>query len=73
MRYNLDQQITEVEREIAKRVDVYPRMCARGRMTPEDARIYIEMMEAVLATLRWLHAHQDEIKTAVAERHFNCL
>lgn len=45
-------QIKEVEREIAQRERVYPRWVADGRMPQTTADRQIEVMRAVLATLK---------------------
>jgi hypothetical protein len=45
-------QIAEVEREIRMRHKVYPGQVRQGRMTPREAEKKIDVMEAVLATLR---------------------
>lgn len=47
----LDQQIAEVNREIAMRRRVYPRLVASGKMTQEQADQRIAAMHAVHTTL----------------------
>lgn len=49
---SLDDQIAEVEREIAQRLSVYPRLVAARRISEERARRQIDTMRAVLNTLR---------------------
>lgn len=49
--YTLEQQIKVVEREIAVRKRVYPRLVANARMKPERAAFEMGVMKAVLATL----------------------
>jgi hypothetical protein len=50
----LSDQITCVEREIAMRRRVYPRWTAAGKMKPEAAEREINVMSAVLMTLKGL-------------------
>lgn len=52
----LERQIAAVERELQQRARVYPRLIAKGRMTPVKAQAETTAMEAVLATLRELDA-----------------
>lgn len=48
----LGMQIAAVEREIALRQRVYPKMVGQGRMKAHDADVQIAAMQAVLATLK---------------------
>jgi len=50
----LDEQIVCVERELRYRRNVYPRRVADRKMPAASADKQIELMEAVLATLRRL-------------------
>lgn len=50
----LDDQIKAVGREIGLRRAVYPKFIASKRMTPENAALEIERMEAVYETLKKL-------------------
>lgn len=54
MTVSLSRQIGCVEREIAMRKRVYPRLVAAGKMRAAMASFEIGDMEAVLETLRWL-------------------
>jgi hypothetical protein len=47
----IDEQIAEVKREIALRVNVYEARIAAGKMKQDDARLHMERMHAVLDTL----------------------
>ena len=47
----VDQQISEVQREIALRENVYPRWIESGRLTKQKAEHQITCMKAVLGTL----------------------
>ena len=49
---DLTAQVQEVEREIKLRRRVYPRWIIDGKLTQAAADRQIEVMEAVLATLR---------------------
>ena len=48
---SLERQIACVEREIAQRRLIYPRLVAGGKMMPAQAREEIVVMKAVLFTL----------------------
>ena len=48
----LQDMITEVEREIAARENIYPRLVADGRATQEKVDRQMARMRAVLANLR---------------------
>lgn len=50
----IEEQIACVEREIAMRRRVYPRWTAAGKMKPEAAEREINVMSAVLMTLKGL-------------------
>lgn len=63
-RYSLKAQIAEVERELAKRADVYPRQVASRSMRQAEADMQIAIMKRVLATLQWLDKNEDAIKAA---------
>lgn len=47
----LDQQIAEIERELAMRRRCYPRWIAEHRMLQKNADKFLAAMEAVLATM----------------------
>ncbi len=50
----IEQQISEVQRELALRRNVYPGFVARGKMRQGEADEHIARLEAVLTTLMWL-------------------
>ncbi|HEV7455295.1 MAG TPA: hypothetical protein VGN96_00850 [Roseococcus sp.] len=52
----LDEQITEVKREVVMRERVYGGWVLNGRMKLEDSQRQIRRMRAVLATLEKLRA-----------------
>lgn len=49
---SLDEQISEVQREIALRKRVYPRWVSEGKIQKEQADLQILTMEAVSWTLK---------------------
>lgn len=59
----LDEQIKEVERELALRRNVFPRLVAGGRMKQDYADICMERMLAVLSTLKAVLAAQAQGQT----------
>ena len=62
-KFSIDQQIEEVERELALRAKVYPRQVSSGTMRQSIADFHVARMQAVLTTLRWLRDHETEIKS----------
>lgn len=66
-RISLDQQIEEVERELAERAKVYPRLMSSGRMRPSVAEFHVARMEAVLRTLKWVKANEAKLRAAAKE------
>jgi hypothetical protein len=64
MTVSLSQQIEEVERELAMRRGVYAKFVGRQRA---HAEYYMQRMQAVLETLRWLQNHEELIRKAVSE------
>lgn len=65
MKLSLHAQIEEVEREIALRKSVYPRLVASGKMRESVAELHTQRMQAVADTLRWLEANEATIKAKV--------
>jgi hypothetical protein len=53
-------QIAEVEREIAMRANVYPKLVRTGKMRQGEADEHIRRMRGVLATLRRLDADDTD-------------
>ena len=62
---SLAQQIEEVEREIKLRESVFQCYGRSGKMRSSEVEFHIARMKAVLTTLRWLHANDATIRTAV--------
>jgi hypothetical protein len=56
------QQIAEVEREIAMRHSVYPRLVAQERMSQAAAKQALDCMAAALATLKWVERHAAALR-----------
>ena len=67
MTVSLNQQIDEVKRELAKRYEVYPRQVQTGKLRQSIADFQVERMRAVLKTLEWLQAHEQQIKIMMTE------
>lgn len=67
-KFSIDQQIDEVEREIALRKNVYPRMVRSGQMRQSIADYHRERMEAVKATLEFLRDNADWLRACFIER-----
>lgn len=69
MTLSLQGQIAEVEREIKKRKEVYPRLVGSRKMRQQEADMLIGGMSDVLATLRWLEEiDREELKAYLASR-----
>lgn len=68
MTISLIGQIAEVDREIAKRHQVYPRQVASGKMKQAEAELLIGRMQAVRASLAFLKANEGDIRAMVAAR-----
>jgi hypothetical protein len=69
-RSSLQAQISEVEREITMRHKVYHGLVARRKMREGEAKLYIDRMEDVLATLRFLETHREQFLAMVREKVF---
>lgn len=63
---SLNQQIEEVERELAMRARVYPGLVSRSKLSQSIADYHVARMRAVKATLEWLRDNETEIKRRVA-------
>lgn len=59
--HSLNVQIAEVEREIRKRTQVYPRMIAQNKLRENEARELIAIMRSVLRTLQAFQQACDEV------------
>lgn len=61
-RFSIDEQIGEVNRELAMRRRVYPSFVERKKMTQEEADLHMALMEQVRLSLGWIKAHADELR-----------
>ena len=66
MTVSLNRMIGCVEREIAMRRSVYPRLVASGAKRQSVADLELGDMQAVLATLKWLAENEEAVRAAVA-------
>jgi hypothetical protein len=57
----LAEQIAEVQRELALRRQVYPKLIRGGKLDPGDAKWQLLVMEEVLRTLMRLDAEQRQM------------
>jgi len=64
---SLEQQISEVGREIGLRRNVYPSMVARGKMRQGEADEHLARLEAVFTTLTWLRDNRAWILASTPE------
>jgi len=64
----LQQQIDEINRELAMRTNVYPHLVASGKLTSLQAIRQNEGLMGALATLQWLQKHETEIKGRLAKQ-----
>lgn len=65
MKFSLNQQIEEVERELQQRRSVYPRLTATGKLRESVAEYQVGRMEAVRRTLQWLRDNEAAVRAAV--------
>ena len=59
---DLRQQISEVEREIALRRNVYPKLVEKGRIKQPEADRHLHISECVLETLHWLQGREQLVR-----------
>lgn len=64
---SIEQQISEVQRELALRRNVYPGLVVRGKMRQGEADEHTARLEAVLTTLMWLRDNRAWILAATPE------
>lgn len=65
MSVSLNQQIEEVDRELAQRARVYPRLVGQGKLRQSVADYHVKRMQAVKATLEWLRDNEAAVRAAV--------
>lgn len=63
----LAEQIAELKREAALRVNVYPSFVARGRMTEQEAEKYKARLSAAITTLEWLQRNEMRVRAAIGQ------
>ena len=68
MKFNLRQQIEEIDRELRKRAEVYPRWVRSGKIKQSQADYHVARLEAVKTTLEWLATNETEIRAYVEQR-----
>ena len=68
MKFSLQAQIEEVQRELEQRAKVYPSLVKSRGMRQSVADFHVARMEAVKATLLWLQQNETEIRQIMAER-----
>lgn len=61
-------QIAEVDREIAERQKLYPRMVHEGRMQEEKRVMLMDRIYAVRATLMFCREHEADIRAYIAAK-----
>lgn len=61
----IDEQIAELQREIAMREQVYPGQIRAGKMRQGTADYKMRCIEAALATLQYMRANREVIVPAV--------
>ena len=62
MKFSLTAQIDEIDRELALRRDVYPRLVATKKLRESHAKYQMDRLLAVRATLVWLSENESIIK-----------
>jgi hypothetical protein len=66
MKFSLQAQIAEVDRELAARKDVYARLVAQQKLRQSHADYQMNLMRGVRATLEWLQENESIIKQRLA-------
>lgn len=67
MTRTIDEQISEVGREIGLRKNVYPGFVVRGKMRQGEADEHIARMEAAYTTLKWVKANREALLSAALD------
>lgn len=65
MKPSLQAQISEIERELALRKNVYAGLVRSQRMKQGEADLHMTIMGQVLLTLKWLQKNEATVRTAV--------
>ncbi len=61
-------QIAEIERDIAERQKLYPRLVREGRMRQEEATMLMERALAIRQTLFFCKEHEGDIREFIAAK-----
>ena len=64
---SIEQQISEIQREIGLRKNVYPGLVARGKMRQSEADEHMARIEAALTTLQWIRDNRAWVLAATPE------
>lgn len=62
MKFSLQAQIEEIDRELGQRERVYPQLYAKGQLRRSVGEYQVQRLEAVKATLQWLQQNEARIK-----------
>ncbi|WP_421579086.1 hypothetical protein [Shinella sp. M31] len=61
-------QIAEIDREIAEREKLYPRLVREGRMPEEKRVMLMDRIFAIRATLNFCRENETDIRAWMAEK-----
>lgn len=61
-------QISEIDREIRMREQVYPKQIRDGKMRQAEAELAVERIHAVRATLVFIQENEAEIRAFIEQR-----
>ena len=61
---NIQQQIDELQRELAMRAGVYPGLVGRGKLRQSEADEHNARLRAAIATLAWCRDNREIIAAA---------
>lgn len=64
-------QIAEVDREIAEREKLYPRLVREGRMKEDQRVMLMDRIFAIRATLTFCRENENDIRAWMAEKKGN--
>lgn len=67
MKVSLASQIAEIDRELAQRKQVYPRLVQTRKMNERLAEIQVKHLQAVRETLVWLKDNERVLKHRLAQ------
>ncbi len=64
-RIPIERQVEEIEKEVGRRANVYPRLVERGQMTDFEADECNAAMAAALASLRIIAEHREGLRKLI--------